>query len=330
MLPKDIILGRSIGNFTNVNRKVDEPKRVNSFNQFTMSDSKLMRSTEKVAKSHRYKSPTPTSDSRRPWIPSSTHASQSSVEIQNHPPAHEAIYANLMKPRKIQLQKESLPNHLRAHRTKGKKQLAFKQLNNPSNGKPKTAMKKKRAFQKDIVQESESNKTAEILGDISIRVLEATKNLEHMSKHLLGVAESLSESALLNLSNDRHQSKLVSDSALVNESILPATSTMVFPVESNDVSSVRKDSSRAQEFDVIKSHSTEVCNVSSPGDFHEASIVNGKYHPDVVNETLDISQMSEFTSQDINFIADMVKRRMHAKLKGLLESQLAIVRSDKS
>jgi hypothetical protein len=331
MLPKDVILSRSGGKFTDAKRNVNEPKRVNSFNQLTMSDSKLLRSSENVSPPHRHKSPTTTIDSRRPWIPSSTHASQSSVEIQIHPPAHEVIYANLIKPRKLQLQKESLPNHLRARRTKGKKPLALKQLNNPSDGKPKTAMKKKRAIQKEaVLQVSEGIKTAEILGDISIRVLEATKNLEHMSKHLLEVAESLSESALLNLSNDRHQSKLISDSALVNDSNLPATSTMVFPVESNDNSSVRKSSARAPEFDGIKSHSAEVRNISSPTDFHETSIANGKDHPEVISGMLDISQMSEFTSQDVNFITDMVRRRMHAKLKGMLESQLGIVNGDSS
>lgn len=329
MFPKDALLSRSIGNFTEVKRKGNEPKRVNSFNQLSCSDSKLTRSCVIPATSHRHKSPTQNNDNRRPWIPSSTHASQSSVEIQNHPPADEALYANLTNPRKVELQKESLPNHLRARRKKGKKQLPSKQLNNASNAKPKTAIKKKRAMQnsqQDTVQHETSGttKTAEILGDISIRVLEATKNLEHMSKHLLGVAESLSESALLNLSNDRHQSRLISDSGDVNASVLPAMSTMVFPIESIEVATKRTDMVTSH------GHDGKVRNVSSPIDFHEISHANanGRNHSEVATGMLDISQMSEFTSQDVSYIADMVKRRMHAKLKSLLQSQVGIVHHD--
>lgn len=68
-----------------------------------------------------------------------------------------------------------------------------------------TLMRKRKKRASSASNTSKNNPVTEMYSELSSSVLKATKNLEQISKHLKTVAESLSESALLNLTNDHIQ-----------------------------------------------------------------------------------------------------------------------------
>jgi hypothetical protein len=129
--------------------------------------------------------------------------------------------------------------------------------------------------------------------DISSSVLKATKNLEQISKHLKTVAESLSESALLNLTNDHIQQQ--------------HTTQQISRIENVKV---MDDSGEYQPFEESKK-SSQLANGRSPG--------HSKYAPLTASEQENLESFAEELD-----LENLVRERMHSKLKDILHAQLSM------
>lgn len=318
MLPKDVPLSHY------------EASAISSSMRRSYSDNGITRRCQDHTTSHsngnaERNMPCELKQSQRPaWIPSSAFASSqtpsptrrrphstdgtipyASCRVASH--SQELMHGDMKTKKKKQKKsnKSIIDDHYHSHNAEKRPQ--------------KTAMRKKRIAQKEMRpnHDTNPNQNSKFMEEISSSVLLATKNLEQISRHLRDVAESLSESALLNLTNDQQQSRLYHDALIHHSGINNGVDNSASQPNLTIISATD------DQYDVGKNKYEDL---SGENDLiqHTDGQQLAIQHPESTSPpAVEISQLSEFTSDDLQYLADLVRDRMRIKLRSLLEDQLA-------
>jgi hypothetical protein len=172
----------------------------------------------------------------------------------------------------------------------------------PRNRIPsETLMKKKK-------KKSKKSDTEVLVGEMSASVLKATKNLEQISKHLKTVAESLSESALLNLTNDQIQQHQLINDLSHDHIITPSNSNGNHHNHNHHNNQLLTEGSQYSTLNGLSKSELSEGKKSSSNKYNPLSESEEKHFNDFLTDDLDL--------------ASLIKERMHLKLKNILQSQL--------
>jgi hypothetical protein len=224
---------------------------------------------------------------KAPWRPSSAHAESHRANRKKMPTAGSIQFENN---RASSRERSSGQNN--QIRYTSSDDLHFR----PDSGRRGETLMKKRRKNSPHPRARETGGGVKYDDYISSSVLKATKNLEQISKHLKTVAESLSESALLNLTNDHIQQQQ------------QHTTQQISRIENLKV---MDDSGEYQPYEESKKSSQVPNGHSNNG--------HSKYAPLTASEQENLESFADELD-----LENLVRERMHSKLKDILHAQLSM------
>lgn len=171
---------------------------------------------------------------------------------------------------------------------------------------------KKKSSAKKVSNNSSNNNNGAVYDELSFSVLKATKNLEQISKHLKTVAESLSESALLNLTNDHIQIQQLQQSRIENGTTnnqAAAANNSTNHININIMDEDSRDNSFADRQPLPPQQLQQ----------QQATASQSRYAPLTDQEQENIKKFTEEMD-----LANMVRERMQMKLKDVLLANFSL------
>jgi hypothetical protein len=178
--------------------------------------------------------------------------------------------------------------------------------------KQKKSSKKKSSVKK-MSNNSSNNNNGAVYDELSFSVLKATKNLEQISKHLKTVAESLSESALLNLTNDHIQIQQLQQSRIENGTTnnQAAANNSTNHININIMDEDSRDNSFADRQPLPPTQQLQ--------QQQQATASQSRYAPLTDQEQENLKKFTEEMD-----LANMVRERMQMKLKDVLLANFSL------